>query len=259
KRVRLGAAPDTFLGGGLQTVRKLVDDGWIGTPIAATAFMTSHGPEGWHPNPAFFYRRGAGPLFDMGPYYITTLVSLLGPVKRLSAATRTTFAERVATTPERYGEKIPVEVPTYVAGTLEFESGAIGTLVMSFDVWKSRLPRIDLFGELGSIGVPDPNTFGGPVELFRPGGEAWAEVPLSHGYSANSRGVGLLDMARAVESGRPHRAAGEMSLHVLEVMHGLLESGETASYYEMTTSCERPAPLPVGLNDGEVDSAAPSR
>ena len=251
--VRLGAAPDTFLGGGLQTVRKLLDDGWVGQPVAATAFMTGRGPEGWHPNPAFFYQRGAGPLFDMGPYYITTLVTLLGPVKRLSAATRMTFKERIATSKERYGERIPVEVPTYVAGTLEFESGAIGTLVVSFDVWKSRLPRIDLFGTLGSIGLPDPNTFWGPVQLFRPGTEDWAEVPLSHGYSENSRGVGLLDMARAVEAGRPHRASAEVSLHVLEVMHGLLDSGDHGAFYDMTTTCERPAALPVGLNDGEMD------
>ena len=251
--VRLGAAPDTFLGGGLQTVRKLLDDGWVGEPVAATAFMTGRGPEGWHPNPAFFYQRGAGPLFDMGPYYITTLVTLLGPVKRLSAATRITFNERTATSKERYGERIPVEVPTYVAGTLEFQSGAIGTLVVSFDVWKSRLPRIDLFGTLGSIGLPDPNTFWGPVMLFRPGADDWAEVPLSHGYSENSRGVGLLDMARAAETGRPHRASAEVSLHVLEVMHGLLHSGETGDFYDMTTTCERPAALPVGLNDGEMD------
>ena len=253
KGVRLGAAPDTFLGGGLQTVRKLLDDGWVGEPVAATAFMMGRGPEGWHPNPAFFYQRGAGPLFDMGPYYITTLVTLLGPVRRLSAATRITFKERIATSKERYGEKIPVEVPTYVAGTLEFVSGAIATLVVSFDVWKSRVPRIDLFGTLGSIGVPDPNTFWGPVQLFRPGADDWAEVPLSHGYSENSRGVGLLDMTRAAETGRPHRATGELSLHVLEVMHGLLESGESGAFYDMSTSCERPAALPVGLNDGELD------
>jgi len=253
KGVRLGSAPDTFLGGGLQTVRKLLDDGWIGSPVAATAFMTGRGPEGWHPNPHFFYQRGAGPLFDMGPYYITALVTLLGPVRRLSAATRITFKERVATSKERYGERIPVEVPTHVAGTLEFASGAIGTLVVSFDVWKSRLPRIDLFGSLGSIGVPDPNTFWGPVQLFRPGADDWAEVPLSHGYAENSRGVGLLDMVRAAESGRPHRANGEVALHVLEVMHGLLESGETGAFYDMTTTCERPAALPVGLNDGELD------
>ena len=251
--VRLGAAPDTFLGGGLQTVRKLLDDGWVGEPVAATAFMTSRGPEGWHPNPAFFYQRGAGPLFDMGPYYITSLVSLLGPVRRLFASTRTTFRERIATSKERYGERIPVEVPTYVAGTLEFVSGAIGTLVVSFDVWKSRLPRIDLFGTLGSIGLPDPNTFWGPVQLFRPGSDDWAEVPLSHGYAENSRGVGLLDLAGAVAGGRPHRASGELSLHVLEVMHGLLEAGDSGTPYEMTTSCERPAALPVGLNDGEMD------
>ena len=129
KGVRLGSAPDTFLGGGLQTVRKLLDDGWVGSPVAATAFMTGRGPEGWHPNPHFFYQRGAGPLFDMGPYYITAMVTLLGPVKRLAAATRVTFKERIATSKERYGERIPVEVPTHVAGTLEFESGAIGTLV----------------------------------------------------------------------------------------------------------------------------------
>lgn len=253
KGLRLGSAPDTFLGGGLQTVRKLLDDGWIGTPVGVTAFMTGRGPENWHPNPHFFYQPGAGPLFDMGPYYITTMVTLLGPVKRLSAATRISFPERLVTAGALKGERIPVSTPTYVAGTLEFASGAVGTLVVSFDVWKSRLPRIDLFGSAGSIGVPDPNTFWGPVQIFRPGQDDWVDVPLSHGYSENSRGIGLLDMTHAATVGRPHRASGELALHVLEVMHGLLHSGETGGFYEMTTSCDRPEALPVGLADGEVD------
>ncbi|HEU5369624.1 MAG TPA: Gfo/Idh/MocA family oxidoreductase, partial [Ktedonobacterales bacterium] len=159
----VGNAPDTFLGGGLQTCRKLLDDGWIGEPVAAFAAMTGHGPERWHPDPAFFYQRGAGPMLDMGPYYLTALVALLGPIRRVTGSARITFPERTIASAARYGQTINVETPTHIAGVLDFASGVIGTIITSFDVWSSRLPRIEIYGTRGSLGVPDPNTFGGPV------------------------------------------------------------------------------------------------
>ncbi len=163
--MRVGCAPDTFLGGGLQTCRKLIDDGVIGVPVAATAFMASHGPEAWHPNPDFFYKVGGGPMFDMGPYYLTALVHLLGPVRRVTGSTRISFPERIATSQALNGHRIPVEVPTHVAGVLDFASGAVATLITSFDVWAHNLPRIEIYGSEGTLSVPDPNTFGGPVKV----------------------------------------------------------------------------------------------
>jgi predicted dehydrogenase len=180
KGVLVGCAPDTFLGGGLQTCRKLIDDGWIGEPIAATAFMMSHGPESWHPNPDFYYKSGGGPLFDMGPYYITALVSLLGPVRRVTGSARASFPERIATSQALFGHRISVDVPTHVAGVLDFEAGPIATLVMSFDVWSHNLPRIEIYGSEGTLSVPDPNIFGGPVKIRRAGADEWNEVPLTH-------------------------------------------------------------------------------
>lgn len=250
--VRLGAAPDTFLGGGLQTSRKLIDDGWIGRPLGFSAAMMGRGPERWHPSPEFFYQVGGGPLFDMGPYYLTALVSLLGPIARIRSANRISFAERVITAPERFGHTIPVEVPTHVVSILEFESGAVGSLTVSFDVWRSKLPNIEIYGSDGTLSLPDPNTFGGPVEVYRSGADDWAEVPLTHGYAANSRGIGVLDLAHAVATDSPHRASGELSLHVLEAMHGCYTAATTERVYDMSTSVPRPEPLPLGLIDGQV-------
>ncbi len=173
--LRVGGAPDTFLGGSLHTCRKLIDDGAIGQPVAATAFMLGHGPEDWHPNPGFYYKKGAGPLFDMGPYYLTALVHLLGPVERVAALARITFAERTATSEARYGEKLPVEVPTHVAGTLAMAAGPLVTMITSFDVWGHTLPRIEIYGSEGSLSVPDPNYFGGPVRLLPAGSKEWQE------------------------------------------------------------------------------------
>lgn len=250
--LRVGCAPDTFLGAGLQTCRKLVDDGWIGEPVAATAFMMSHGTESWHPNPDFFYKNGAGPLFDMGPYYLTTLVSLLGPVARVTSSARISFPERTITSKPHYGEKIQVEVPTHVAAVLDFESGAVATLVTSFDVWGANLPHIELYGSEGSLSVPDPNTFDGPVRVLRAGGE-WADVPLTHPYAKNSRGVGLADMAYSLISGRDHRASGERAYHVLDVMHSIIEASELGRHVEIASTCKRPAALPLGLMEGTLD------
>ncbi|HLZ10715.1 MAG TPA: Gfo/Idh/MocA family oxidoreductase, partial [Chloroflexota bacterium] len=217
RRVRVGCAPDTFLGGGLQTCRKLVDDGAIGMPVAATAFMLSHGHESWHPDPTFYYQPGGGPMFDMGPYYLTALVSLIGPVRRVFGSTRVTFSERTITSQPKAGTKITVNTPTHIAGILDFANGAIGTIVTTFDVWPTDLPRIEIYGTEGSLSVPDPNTFGGPVRLRRPGAREWEDVPLTHGNVVNSRGIGPADLALAIRSNRPHRASGELAFHVLDV------------------------------------------
>jgi predicted dehydrogenase len=236
-------APDTFLGGGLQTCRKLIDDGWIGEPVAATAFMLSHGPESWHPDPEFYYKAGGGPMYDMGPYYLTALVQLLGPVSRITGTTRVTFPERRITAAEKYGEIVSVDVPTHVAGILSFESGAIATLVTSFDVWAARVPRIEIYGTEGSLSVPDPNGFGGTISLKRAGHEDWMNVPNSHGFTENSRGIGVYDIAAGVAEGRPHRANGELGRHVLECMSGVHVSAETGRVYTLESRAERPEAL----------------
>ena len=255
KNLRAGGAPDTFLGGGIQTCRKLIDDGWIGEPVAVSAFMLSRGVETWHPNPDFFYQIGGGPMFDMGPYYLTALVNLLGPVARVSGSARASFATRTirnANSP-RNGEKIDVETPTHIAGILDFHSGVVGTLVTSFDVHASPYPPITIFGSEGTLAVPDPNTFGGPVKLFRPQSGEWQEIPLAFGYSENSRGIGLADMTRAVQSGRAHRASGELAYHVLDLMHAFHDASSEGRHIEMKSTCARPAPLPLNLHDGEID------
>lgn len=241
--LRLGVAPDTFLGAGLQTCRALVDDGAIGQPVAGTAFMTSHGHESWHPAPQFFYQAGGGPLFDMGPYYVTALISLLGPIKRVTARARATFPEREITSQPFAGEKVPVEVDTHIAGVLEFASGAIVTLIMTFDVWAAQLPRIELYGVDGSMSVPDPNGFGGPISVWHRDQREWTEVPVTAPFAANSRGVGLADMCGAVGTDRPHRASGDLGYHALDAMWALIESSQRQTQIELTSTCERPAPL----------------
>lgn len=253
RKVLLGNAPDTFLGGGLQTCRKLIDDGWIGRPVAASAFMLCHGHESWHPDPEFYYKEGGGPLFDMGPYYLTALVNLLGPVKRVTGMTAISFPERTITSAPHFGTRIQVEVPTHVAGTLEFSSGAIGTLVTSFDVWAHEMPFIEIYGTEGSLSVPDPNSFGGPVRIRRANADPWQEVPLTHGYADNSRAIGVADMAYALRSGRPHRASGEMAYHVLDLMHAFHDSAQEGRHIAIESTCERPAPLPMGLREGILD------
>jgi predicted dehydrogenase len=245
----IGCAPDTFLGGGLQTCRKLVDDGAIGRPVAATAFMMCHGHESWHPSPEFYYKPGGGPLLDMGPYYLTALVALLGPVARVCGGAQMSFAERTITSQPKHGTVIKVETPTHIAGVLEFVSGAVATVVMSFDVWGARVPCLEVYGTEGSLSLPDPNTFGGPVSLRRPGKEGWEDVPLTHGFAENYRGLGILDLACAAVNKRPARAGGALALHVLEVMHAMLMAGATNKYVAIKSRCERPAPLPPGDND----------
>jgi predicted dehydrogenase len=237
KELRIGCAPDTFLGAGIQTCIKLIDDGFIGDPVAATAFMTCHGHEGWHPDPEFYYKKGGGPVFDMGPYYLTALVAMLGSVETVCGMSKISFPERVIGSEKKRGEKISVEVPTHVAGILRFTSGAVATLIMSFDIWDSSLPRIEIYGSRATLTAPDPNTFGGPVLL------KGKEIPFTHPYDANSRGLGLADMASSIEKGEPARANGEVACHVLEIMSALHESSDTGIYYKMKTTCSRPKPM----------------
>ena len=246
KGLRVGCAPDTFLGGGLQTCRKLIDEGVIGEPIGASAFMMSHGPEGWHPNPEFFYQPGAGPMFDMGPYYLTALTSLLGPVRRVTGSTRVSFPERVIGSAPLRGQVIKVNTPTHIIGVLDFTAGAIATIVTSFDVWSSELPRMEIYGSKGTLSLPDPNTFGGPVRVRLAGEQSWSEVPIAHGYTENSRGLGVADMADAIRTGRTHRANGELAYHVLDLMHTIHDASREGRHIDMTSSCARPEPLPKG-------------
>ena len=253
KGLRVGSAPDTFLGGGLQTCRKLIDDGWIGRPVAATAFMMCRGHESWHPDPEFYYEVGGGPMFDMGPYYLTALVSLLGPVKRVTGATGISFAERLITSQPKYGKRVKVETPTHVAGLLDFASGAIGSIITTFDVWHAELPRIEIYGTEGTLSVPDPNCFGGPVRIRRAGMAEWKEVPLAFGYAENSRGIGVADMAAAIRGKRPHRANGELAFHVLDIMVALHEASDRGRHITLSSTCKRPAPLPLGLRPGTIE------
>ena len=263
KGLRVGCAPDTFLGGRLQTCRKAIDEGLIGEPTAAAAFVVSPGHEWHHPNPDFFYKPGGGPLLDIGPYYLTALVSLLGPVRRCCGFSKITFPERTIFYGPRSGETMQVEVPTHISGTMEFSNGAIGTIITSFDIWDSQLPRIEIYGTAGTLCIPDldpiagPNLFGGPVLIKaketsrwrgmprKPELQGWDELPVIHKYNENSRGLGLSEMAYAIKDGRPHRANDEMAYHVLEIGYALLESAENGQYYHLSSTCSRPEPLPV--------------
>ena len=250
--LRVGCAPDTFLGGGLQTSRKLIDDGWIGRPVAATAFMVGHGHEYRHPDPAFFYKAGGGPMLDMGPYYITALIHLLGPVTRVTGSSKITFPQRVITSKPKYGDVIDVDVTTHLASALDFANGVVATVVMSFDVWAHNLPRIEIYGSEGSLVVPDPNRFGGPVLLRRAGAEAWSEIPLSHSAEVG-RGIGVADMASAIRNGRAHRASGELAMHALEVMLAVDEASACGRHMAIESSAARPELLPLGLMPGRVE------
>ncbi len=253
KGLRVGCAPDTFLGAGLQTCRKILDDGLIGEPVAAAGWMLSRGPEGWHPDPEFFYQPGAGPMFDMGPYYLTALTSLLGPVRRVTGSARISFPERTIGSQAKLGQKIKVNTATHIAGVLDFAGGAVGTLTTSFDVYGGAVPFIEIYGSEGTLSLPDPNTFGGAVQIRRPGEKTFTEEPLQFPYDQNSRGVGVADMAAAIVAGRPHRASGEMAAHVLDLMISFHEASETGRHVELGSSMQRPAAFPPGLQAGSVE------
>jgi predicted dehydrogenase len=253
KGVRLGAAPDTFLGGAHQTCRKLIDEGAIGVPLAGTAFFMCPGHERWHPSPAFYYLPGGGPMLDMGPYYITALVNLLGPVKRVAGITSRARAARLITSEPLKGTRIPVEVATHAAGTLEFASGAAISIAMSFDVARHRHRPIELYGTDGAMSVPDPNHFGGDIEIAT-ATEDWRKVPTEHAYAdGNYRIIGAADMACAIRSGRANRASGGLAFHVLEVMEAVQRSSDEGRHITIETQPARPAMLPTNLAAGELD------
>jgi predicted dehydrogenase len=247
--LQLGGAPDTFLGAGLQTCRKLIDEGAIGEPVGAAAFMLGHGPEAWHPDPDFFYQPGAGPLFDVGPYYLTALITLLGAVRRVTGAARISFPERMVGSGLKRGEKITVRTPTHISGLLEFSTGPVATLVTSFDVWKSDMPFIEIYGSEGTLSCPDPNTFGGPVRMWCIGTQAWEDVPLVPGFVKNTRSLGVADMARAMQTGRQPRASGRQAYHVLDIMHSILEAARDGCHRELFSGFERPE----AFLDGKLD------
>jgi predicted dehydrogenase len=261
KGVRVGCAPDTFLGAAHQACRRAVDAGRIGRPIAGAAAMISHGMEHWHPNPEFFFKPGAGPMLDVGPYYVTQLVNLLGPVARVTAETSRGFASRIVSSEPRAGQVIEVEVPTTVNGVLSFESGANVALTTTWDVWKHRRLPFEIYGTEGSLLVPDPNFFGGEPRLSERDSE-WQPLDISaHPFRipnrtlrsgakvADYRIIGLLDMAAAIRQGRPHRAGGELALHVLEVLDAFGRSSAEGRHVTIQTPCQRPEPLPIGAGD----------
>lgn len=242
KGLLLGGAPDTFMGAGIQTCLDIIKEGKIGRPIGATAFMVNHGHESWHPDPEFYYKVGGGPMFDMGPYYLTALFALMGPAARVTGSTAISFEQRTITSEEKNGTIIDVEIPTHVAGVIDFRAGGIATILTSFDIWQSNLPRIEIYGSEGTLSVPDPNTFEGPVRIGLSGKDAFEEIEITRPYSENSRGLGVADMARALrENKKDHRASGDMTFHVLEAMHGFHLASENNSHHMMESTFAPPA------------------
>jgi predicted dehydrogenase len=250
--LRIGCAPDTFLGSGHQLARKCIDDGLIGRPTSVTAFMQGRGHEHWHPAPAFYYQAGGGPLFDMGPYYITAMVNMLGPVKRVAGFVGRAFDQRTISSEPLTGTVMEVGIDTHVSASLEFASGVIGTMIMSFDIAGHNLPKIQVHGTEGSLDVPDPNGFGGDVKLLKWGESDWQTQQRAHA-EGGQRGAGPADIAHALLSGRPNRASGELAFHVLDVMESIVQAGREGRVIELESSCERPAPVPPGIAEGLFD------
>lgn len=246
--LRVGSAPDTFLGAGVATCRKLIDGGLIGRPFSAAALMLADGPESWHAAPEFFYEPEMGPMMDMGPYYMTALVHLLGPVRSVSAQGTGAVKERLITGGPRAGETFRACIPTHIAGTVEFASGAVASVTASYDAGlRTDLPNIEIYGTEGTLRVPFPVFFNGPVLYRKKGGSDWTEMPLVSDYTGNYRGLGTADMARSLLLGEPHRASGELAYHVIETVKGFGESVRTGRFYTLASSCTRPSPLPEGF------------
>jgi predicted dehydrogenase len=255
KGLRVGSAPDTFLGGSHQAARAAIDAGAVGKVIAGTAHVMSHGMEMWHPNPDFFFQPGGGPILDLGPYYVTNLIQLLGPVKTVSALANASFATRTIGSGARQGQTVPVDTPTNIHALLEFVSGATITLSASWDVWKHRHANMELYGTDGSLFVPDPNFFAGTVEVADAAGNVSAIAVDDHPFGktnmtdgrgnpqANYRCAGLADMAAAIDEGREHRCNIDLAVHAVDVMVSILKAGEEKRFVDMTTTCERPAAL----------------
>lgn len=253
KGLMLGGAPDTFMGSGIQTCRKLIDDGFIGDPVGAAAFMICRGHESWHPDPEFYYKHGGGPMMDMGPYYITSLVNLLGGVSGVTGISKASFKQRTITSNPLNGTLVKVDVPTYVTGIMNFDNGAIGTVFTTFDVHYETQARFEIYGSEGTLIIPDPNTFGGPIKLLRPEEGGYKEMPLMFDYAENSRALGLADMAKALQTGRCYRASYKLTRHVLEILTSFDKSSDQGKYISLETQYEREIPMKKNPLKGILD------
>jgi len=251
--VLIGGAPDTYMGAGIQTCRKLIDDGWIGTPVGAACFMICRGHETWHPDPEFYYKFGGGPMLDMGPYYVSALINLFGGVESIIGSAKKMFPTRTITSEPLSGTVVDVDVNTHVAGILNFENGALGTILTTFDVVYDTQARFEIYGSKGTIIVPDPNYFGGEIKLLRPEQGSYETIPLLFDYSDNSRGLGLADMAKAIEVGRDFRASGQQLIHVLEILTALEKSSMACGEYKMETKYARGEPMKNYPINGIID------
>ncbi|MEG0767229.1 MAG: Gfo/Idh/MocA family oxidoreductase [Clostridia bacterium] len=254
KGLQLGGAPDTFMGAGIQTCRKLIDEDYIGDVIGGAAFMICRGHESWHPDPAFYYQHGGGPMMDMGPYYLTALTQLIGGVKAVTGVARTMLPQRVITSQPHCGETINVDVPTYIAGILQFDNGAVGTIFTTFDVHYASQARLEIYGTKGTLLCPDPNTFGGPIRILRPEQGEYMELPLLFDYRENSRALGLADMAKAMQTGRDARANVRQTFHVLEIMCKLHQSSEQGRTLPLQSHFDRVQPMRNNPLHGVLDA-----
>jgi len=272
KGLLLGGAPDTFMGAGIQTARKIIDAGLIGDIVGADCAMICHGHETWHPDPEFYYKRGGGPMMDMGPYYVTALCNLLGEAKSIMGMTKKSFDTRLITSAPHFGEVVCVDVDTHITGCIEFSSGAIAQIVTTFDVHYSTQARFEVYGTEGTLVIPDPNTFGGNVLLFRPEDfekseidpallkpeeitlyNGYKQIPLMFGYRENSRALGLADMCKAVKTGRDFRANCALQMHVLEILTSFSKSCASRKYVELTTKYNRGEPMKNLATTGVLD------
>jgi predicted dehydrogenase len=251
--LRVGNAPDTFLGAGIQSAKRAMEGGVIGTPVSATIAMQSRGPEGWHPNPEFYYQLGGGPLLDMGPYYLTALVALFGPVARVAGVARQGLAERVVGSGPRTGTRFTVHVATHITALLDFTGGPSVSSTFSFDSTVHRT-MIEIIGTEGTLSVPDPNNFTGPLRVRGVGEDDWRDLPVA-GTSVG-RGLGVLEMARALRRGEPHRASGTMALHVLEIMSAIISSAEQGEFRSIASLPAPPLGLPVNWDPHAATLAA---
>jgi predicted dehydrogenase len=256
RNLKVGSAPDTFLGGAHQQAREIIDSGKLGKIMSGTTHVMSRGMEHWHPNPDFFFQVGAGPVLDIGPYYVTDLIHLLGPVRRVSAFTNMARTEREVTAEGPYkGTFVKVGTPTTIHGILEFHSGAIITIGASWDVAAHGHHNIELYGTDGSIFVPDPNFFGGDLVTTDIAGTRTNVTPWDHPFGkfnqdlesanprANYRTAGLADMIASIDSGANARCGLDVALHAVDVMTSLLKAGESGQVLTLSTTCERPAAL----------------
>lgn len=245
RSLRVGCAPDTFLGTGLQTTLAALQSGRIGIPFAATAFWSAPGHEQWHPNPGFYYQPGGGPVLDMGPYYLTALVTHLGAVRRVQSAVLTTDRERVIATGPLAGHRIEVGVRTHATAILEHATGTVSTLTVSFEIWDSQHPKLEIYGTAGTLSLPDPNRFDDVGAIYPAEEAGWSQLSVTNGFIGAGRGIGLAEMARAIQDGTPHRAGGALALHVLEIMAAIETPPENGSSTIMTTTVDVPTLVPL--------------